>query len=68
MLYGYFRAINKPVVSVFLTVLSLGTRVILAYVLSSIESIGVFEIWISIPIGWFIADFAGILIGKKKRV
>lgn len=68
MLYGYFRAINKPVVSVVLTVLSLGTRVILAYVLSSIESIGVFEIWISIPVGWFIADFEGILIGKKKRV
>lgn len=68
MLYGYFRAINKPVVSVVLTVLSLGTRVILAYVLSSIESIGVFGIWISIPIGWFIADFAGIIIGKKKSV
>lgn len=67
MLYGYFRAINKPVVSVVLTVLSLGARVILAYVLSSIESIGVFGIWISIPIGWFIADFAGILIGKKKE-
>ncbi|MDD6086237.1 MAG: MATE family efflux transporter [Oscillospiraceae bacterium] len=68
MLYGYFRAINKPVVSVVLTVLSLGTRVLLAYILSSIPSFGVMGIWISIPIGWFIADFAGVLIGKKNGV
>ena len=68
MLYGYFRAINKPVVSVVLTVLSLGTRVLLAYVLSAIPSFGVMGIWISIPIGWFIADFAGVLIGKKNGV
>lgn len=68
MLYGYFRAINKPAVSVVLTVLSLGTRVLLAYVLSAIPSFGVMGIWISIPIGWFIADFAGVLIGKKNGV
>lgn len=68
MLYGYFRAINKPVVSVVLTVLSLGIRVLLAYVLSAIPSFGVMGIWISIPIGWFIADFAGVLIGKKNGV
>ncbi len=68
MLYGYFRAINKPAVSVVLTVLSLGIRVLLAYVLSAIPSFGVMGIWISIPIGWFIADFAGVLIGKKNGV
>ena len=68
MLYGYFRAINKPAVSVVLTVLSLGTRVLLAYILSAIPSFGVMGIWISIPIGWFIADFAGVLIGKKNGV
>lgn len=68
MLYGYFRAINKPAVSVVLTILSLGTRVLLAYILSSIPSFGVMGIWISIPIGWFIADFAGVLIGKKNGV
>lgn len=68
MLYGYFKAINKPAVSVVLTVLSLGIRVLLAYVLSAIPSFGVMGIWISIPIGWFIADFAGVLIGKKNGV
>ncbi|MCI5911441.1 MAG: MATE family efflux transporter, partial [Oscillospiraceae bacterium] len=57
-----------PAVSVVLTILSLGTRVLLAYILSSIPSFGVMGIWISIPIGWFIADFAGVLIGKKNGV
>ena len=33
MLYGYYRAVNKPLMSVFLTILSLGTRVLLAYIL-----------------------------------
>lgn len=34
MLYGYYRAVNKPLMSVILTILSLGTRVLLAYILS----------------------------------
>lgn len=34
MLYGYYRAVNKPKMSVVLTVISLGTRVVLAYLLS----------------------------------
>lgn len=58
MLYGYYRAINKPSMSVVLTVISLGIRVVLAYVLSRV--IGVVGIWWSIPIGWFIADAVGI--------
>lgn len=58
MLYGYYRAINKPSMSVVLTVISLGIRVVLAYVLSRV--IGVVGIWWSIPIGWFIADVVGI--------
>lgn len=33
MLYGYYRAVNKPLMSVILTILSLGTRVLLAYIL-----------------------------------
>ena len=59
MLYGYYRAINKPSMSVVLTVISLGIRVVLAYVLSRV--IGVVGIWWSIPIGWFIADAVGHL-------
>lgn len=59
MMYGYYRAVNKPFMSVVLTVISLGTRVLLANVLSAVPEIGVFGIWISIPIGWFLADSAG---------
>ena len=47
--------------SVVLTVISLGTRVALAYLLSAIPSLGVRGIWMSVPIGWFLADAAGFL-------
>lgn len=49
-----------PDMSVVLTVLSLGTRVVLSYWLASIPEIGVTGIWWSIPIGWLIADVVGI--------
>lgn len=60
LLYGLYRALGKPGMSVVLTVLSLGTRVILAYVLSSVPEFGVAGIWWSVPIGWFLADAVGI--------
>ena len=60
LLYGYYRAIRMPGMSVVLTVLSLGTRVVLSYWLASIPEIGVTGIWWSIPIGWLIADVVGI--------
>ena len=47
--------------SVVLTVISLGTRVALAYLLSSIPAIGVAGIWWAVPIGWFLADLTGLL-------
>ena len=61
MLYGFYRAINKPLMSVILTIISLGTRVVLAYYLSKIPVIGVIGIWVAIPIGWFLSDLTGIL-------
>ena len=67
MLYGYYRAVNKPLMSVVLTVISLGTRVALAYLLSGIDRIGVVGIWVAIPIGWFLADAAGIVYYIKKE-
>lgn len=67
MLYGYYRAVSRPGVSVVLTVISLGTRVLLAYTLSAVSWIGIAGIWGSIPIGWFLADFAGILLLKRSR-
>lgn len=60
LLYGYYRAIRMPVMSVILTVLSLGTRVGLAYFLASMPEVQVLGIWWSIPIGWFIADAVGL--------
>ena len=60
LLYGYCRAVARPGMSVVLTVLSLGTRVVLAYALSAVESVGVIGIWASVPIGWALADAVGI--------
>lgn len=68
LLYGFYRAIGKPGMSVVLTVISLGTRVVLAYALSSVPAFGVAGIWWSVPIGWFLADAVGLLyyrIGKN---
>lgn len=64
LLYGLFRAIGKPGMSVVLTVISLGSRVALAYGLSAIPQIGVFGIWWSVPIGWILADVTGLLCYK----
>lgn len=65
--YGYYRGIGKPFISVILTVISLGTRVILSYTLSNISAIGVLGIWWSIPIGWFLADVTGLFYYLYKR-
>ncbi|MBD5148206.1 MAG: MATE family efflux transporter [Oscillibacter sp.] len=61
LLYGLYRALGKPGMSVVLTVISLGTRVVLAYALSAVPAFGVCGIWWSVPIGWFLADMTGIL-------
>ena len=70
LLYGLYRALARPGMSVVLTVISLGTRVVLAYVLSAVPFIGVVGIWWSIPIGWFLADVTGIVyyIYRRKRL
>lgn len=65
LLYGLYRAINRPGMSLVLTVISLGSRVVLAYTLSSIPKIGVLGIWWSVPIGWFLADLTGILYYRR---
>ena len=60
LLYGYYRAVNKPLMSVILTVASLGTRVALTYALAPLPAVGVIGIWAAIPIGWALADAIGI--------
>lgn len=65
LLYGYYRGVGKPGISVVLTVISLGTRVVLAYILAPL--FGTLAIWWAIPIGWFLADLIGIMYGLKKE-
>ena len=67
LLYGLYRALGRPGMSVVLTVLSLGTRVALAYILSAIPEIGVTGIWWSVPIGWALADIVGLLYYKIRK-
>ena len=57
--------------SVVLTVISLGTRVALAYLLAPIPAIGLPGIWWAIPIGWVLADAVGFgfyRLREKKRL
>lgn len=67
LFYGFYRAVNKPGISVVLTIISLGSRVLLAYLLSSIPIIGTTGIWVSVPIGWLLADLAGIIYFIKYK-
>ena len=69
LLYGLYRALGRPGMSVVLTIISLGSRVTLAYALAAIPGIGVSGIWWPVPIGWLLADVLGVsywLIRKKK--
>ena len=66
LLYGYYRGINRPEMSLVLTIISLGTRVLLAYVLAPIPQIGVWGIWAAIPIGWSLADVTGVLYLRRS--
>lgn len=67
LLYGLYRSIGKPSISLVLTVISLGLRVALAYILSAIPEFGIMGIWISVPIGWVIADIFGMVLYRIKR-
>ena len=68
LLYGYYRGIGIPSMSLVLTVISLGTRVLLAYLLAPIPAIGVTGIWCSIPIGWVLADVFGVWYMRRVPV
>lgn len=67
LLYGLYRALGKPGMSVVLTIISLGTRVVLAYLLSAVPSFGVTGIWWAVPIGWGLADLVGLLYYFAKK-
>ncbi|MEG0593039.1 MAG: MATE family efflux transporter [Coprobacillus sp.] len=63
LLYGYYRGIGKPAISIVLTIISLGLRVAIAYIFA--PYFGTPAIWWAIPIGWLIADIVGIIYGIK---
>lgn len=67
LLYGLYRGIEKPVMSLILTILSLGTRVALAYLLAPRPQFGVNAIWWAIPVGWILADLTGYIYYLKIR-
>ena len=67
LLYGLYRALGKPGMSVVLTVISFGARVVLAYLLSAVPAFGVTGIWWSIPIGWALADSVGLIYYKFRK-
>lgn len=66
LLYGYYRGIQRPQMSLVLTVISLGTRVLLSYLLAPHTELGVYAIWWSIPIGWILADIVGAVCYKRS--
>ncbi len=65
LLYGYFRAVERPKISLLLTIISLGTRVLLAYAFAPMLGVG--AIWWAIPIGWALADVTGAVLVRRER-
>ena len=67
MFYGFYRGLGGMKISILLTIISLGTRVLLAYLLAAIPSIGLTGIWWAVPIGWALADLAGYALYKRRK-
>lgn len=67
MFYGFYRGLGVMKVSILLTIISLGTRVLLAYLLAAIPSIGLSGIWWAVPIGWALADATGYGLYKRRK-
>lgn len=63
LLYATYRGLERAGMSVVLTVISLGLRVLIAYAFA--PRFGVDAIWLAIPIGWATADAVGLL-GLRK--
>ena len=65
LLYGYYRGVQRAEMSLVLTIISLGTRMLISYLFAPNTSMGVNVIWWSIPIGWLLANMIGLLFYKK---
>lgn len=65
LLYGLYRGVGWPSMSLVLTVISLGTRVAASYLLA--PAMGYTIIWWSIPLGWLLADVAGFGVWAVRK-
>lgn len=59
LFYATYRGAEKAGMSVVLTIISLGLRVLLAYTMA--PTFGADAIWWAIPIGWLAADLTGLV-------
>ena len=66
LLYGLFRGLGRPGVSVVLTVVSLGTRWPWPTCWPPLPAVGLKGIWWAVPIGWVLADLAGLVLYRRK--
>ena len=63
LLYAVWRGMERAGMSVVLTVLSLGSRVALAYAFA--PRFGLMAVWLAIPIGWALADAVGLIALRR---
>ena len=68
MWYAYFRGTNRPQMSLILTMISLGTRVVIAWISTKVPAFGLNGIWWAVPIGWFLADIVGFIAYKVWKI
>lgn len=61
LFYALFRGLGEFKTSIVLTIVSLGTRVLLSYTLVYL-GFGIESIFLSIPIGWLLADMFGFIL------
>lgn len=64
LFYALYRGLGHFHTSIALTVVSLGIRVVLSYLLVGL-GFGMTSIWWSIPIGWAVADLVGMMRYRK---
>ena len=64
LLYAIFRGLEQAGMSIVLTVLSLGLRVVLSYAFA--PHFGMMAIWLAIPAGWLIADIVGFVAMVRR--
>lgn len=66
--YAYFRGTNRPQMSLILTIISLGTRVLIAWISIQVHAFSLNGIWWAVPIGWFLADIVGFTAYKVWKI